>query len=91
MEADELQRVWQSQERGRQITVDADLVLKLVRRNYRNFRCVIFWRDVRDVGAALFLVAFFIYWGALVHAWPLFPVAAPACLWDCFCWATTFG
>ena len=33
MEADELQRVWQSQDRGRQITVDADLVLNLVRQN----------------------------------------------------------
>ena len=73
MEADELQRVWQSQERGRQITVDADLVLNLVRRNDRNFRCGIFWRDVREVGAALFLVAFFIYQGVSAHSWPAFP------------------
>jgi hypothetical protein len=79
MEADELQRVWQSQECGRQIAVDADLVLNLVRRNDRNFRCGIFWRDLRDVGAALFVVAFFIYHGVSAHSWALFPVAA-ACL-----------
>jgi hypothetical protein len=72
MEADELQRVWQSQECGRQITVDADLVLKLVRRNYRNFRSMIFWRDVSNMGAAAFLVAFSVYWGAWMHAWPWF-------------------
>ncbi|MGA2059669.1 MAG: hypothetical protein ABSG67_04245 [Thermoguttaceae bacterium] len=76
MEADELQRAWQSQERGRQITVDADLVLNLVRRNDRNFRCGIFWRDVREVGAALFLVAFLTYFGVSAHLWACFPMAA---------------
>jgi len=76
MEADELQRVWQSQERGRQITVDADLVLKLVRRNYRNLQYMIFWRDVREVGAVTIVAAFFVYRGALSHAWPCFAMAA---------------
>ncbi len=88
MEADELQRAWQSQERGRQITVDADLVLNLVRRNDRNFRCGIFWRDVREVGAALFLVAFFIYHGVSAHSWRFSPWPRPVFSWDCFCWAT---
>jgi hypothetical protein len=80
MEADQLQRVWQSQECGRQITVDADLVLKLVRRNYRNFRSNVFWGDVREVGIAVILVAFFAYQGVLAHLWPLFVMAA-ACAW----------
>ena len=79
MEADELQRVWQSQECGRQITVDADLVLKLVRRNYRNFRCMIFWRDVREVGVAAIMAALFVYLGARDHVWPFFAMAV-ACV-----------
>ncbi len=81
MEADELQRVWQSQERGRQIAVDADLVLQLVRRNYRHFRREIFWPDMREVGVLMILAALFAYWGAFTpwgafpHAWPWFAMA----------------
>ena len=54
MEADELQKVWQSQERGRQIAVDADLVLKLVRRNYRQLSIVkVFWQQHARGGNSL--------------------------------------
>ncbi len=75
MEADELQKVWQSQERGRQIAVDADLVLQLVRRNYRHFRREIFWQDMPEVGALIIMAALFAYWGAFMHAWPWFAMA----------------
>ena len=80
MEADQLQKVWQSQECGRQIAVDTDLVLKLVRRNYRSFRSNVFWNDMREVGIAAILVAFFTYHGVSAHLWPLFVMAA-ACAW----------
>ena len=75
MGADELQKVWQSQERGRQIAVDADLVLQLVRRNYRHFRREIFWQDMPEVGVLMIMAALFAYWGALMHAWPWFAMA----------------
>lgn len=40
---------------------------------------MIFWRDVREVGVATIMVAFFTYSGVSMHVWAFFPVAA-ACL-----------
>jgi hypothetical protein len=70
MDADELQKVWQSQDCGRQIAVDAEVVLKLVQRSHRTLQYLIFWRDVREVGIAAMLAAFFVFVGVSAHFWP---------------------
>ena len=68
MEFDDLQRAWQSQDPAAHVTIKADLLLKEVRRNQRQFWATIFWRDVREVGAAVLLAVWFIYEAVRDHA-----------------------
>ena len=69
MEFDDLQRAWQAQNPAAHITIKADLLLKEVRRNQRQFWATIFWRDVREVGAAVLLTVWFLYEAVRDHAW----------------------
>jgi hypothetical protein len=72
---DELQRTWQSQASGLQLTIDADMLLKEVRRNQRDFEATVFWRDVREVGVAIPTGAFFISLGITLCEWEWFLLA----------------
>jgi hypothetical protein len=62
MNPDYYKLAWQTQSRTR-LTIDADLLLKEVRRNQRYFIATIFWRDVREVGTALVLAPLWLYLG----------------------------
>ena len=65
MNFEDLQKAWQSQDAGAKVTINADVLLKEVRRNQRHFRATIFWRDVREVGVAFLLtLLFFVSWPA---------------------------
>jgi hypothetical protein len=75
MTPDELQKTWQSQQPSQQITVDADVLLREVRRNYQHFRSDIFWRDIREmVGAMVVIPAILVcsrmFWP--FSPWPLY-------------------
>ena len=63
MNFETLQQHWQQQETRSQVKVDASLILQEVRRNHRSFQAMIFWRDFREVGAALFVTVFLIIRG----------------------------
>ena len=63
MNFETLQQHWQQQETRSQVKVDASLILQEVRRNHRSFQAMIFWRDFREVGAALFVAVFIIIRG----------------------------
>ena len=63
MNFETLQQHWQQQETRSQVKVDASLILQEVRRNHRSFQAMIFWRDFREVGAALFVAVFIIIHG----------------------------
>jgi hypothetical protein len=63
MNFESLQQRWQQQETRSQVKVDASLILQEVRRNHRSFQAMIFWRDFREVGAALFVAVFIIIHG----------------------------
>lgn len=67
MNFETLQKSWRSQQT--KISVNADLLLKEVRRNQQHFWATIFWRDVREVGVAILLFGIFLYWGLRVHDW----------------------
>lgn len=71
MNFEDLQKAWQSQDprAGAKTTIDADALLKLVRRNQRNFRAMIFWRDVREVSVAFLLTVYFVYIGVRHSDW----------------------
>ncbi len=51
MHPDEMKQVWQSQGTGRRLTVDADVLLRIFRRNKQHFRSyVILWEGVMILG-----------------------------------------
>lgn len=61
MNFETLQQRWQQQETRSPAKVDASLVLQEVRRNHRSFERTIFWRDFREVGAALLATIYFVF------------------------------
>ena len=69
MNFDELQKTWQAQDPGAKVTLDADGLLREVRRNQRHFQATILWRDVREVGVAFLLTLFFSYHGWRHQDW----------------------
>ena len=78
MNFEELQKKWQAQDAGAQVSLNADLLLKEVQRKQRQFRRTIFWRDVREIGVAAVLVPVFVHSGWKVH-WTLY-----LCALSCF-------
>jgi hypothetical protein len=78
MSFDDLQKAWQSQNPTAQVTIQADLLLKEVRRNQRQFQATIFWRDVREVGVAFLLALYFSRHGWQHHNWTDY-LSAVAC------------
>jgi CubicO group peptidase (beta-lactamase class C family) len=81
MEPDNYQQAWRAQSSQTSVTVDADLLLKEVQRNQRQFRAMIFWRDFREVGVALVMLPLWFYLGvtfSLPWTWYL---TVPALLW----------
>jgi len=63
------QKAWQSQDTGAKVTINAEVLLREIRRNQRHFRATIFWRDTREVGVATLLTLFFGYYGLRNHDW----------------------
>lgn len=75
MTFEQLQKTWQFQNRGAKVTLDADLLLRAVRRNQRGFRATIFWRDVREVSVAFLLTVYFSYHGLRHDDWASYLLA----------------
>ena len=69
MNFEDLQKAWQSQNASATVTINADLLLKEVRRNQRQFWATIFWRDVREVGVAFGLTWYFMRAGLRNGDW----------------------
>lgn len=57
---DQLKNAWRSQDR---VSVDAESLLGVMRRNQRSFRATIFWRDFREVVILVACAVFFTYTG----------------------------
>src|SRR5262245_24104908 len=70
MNFEDFQKSWQSQDGGKKVSINADVLLSEVRRNQEQFRQTILWRYVREVGIAMLLVPVFIYFGLKV-SWTL--------------------
>jgi hypothetical protein len=78
---DDFQQAWKAQTSQTRLTIDADLLVKEVRRNQRYFTAIIFWRDIREVGIALLLVPLWSFmggWLSLPWTWYL---VVPVLLW----------
>jgi phosphoglycerol transferase MdoB-like AlkP superfamily enzyme len=71
MNFEELQKNWQAQRPGAQVTINVEALLREVRRNQRSFGTTIFWRDAREVAACIFMTALFLTWGIQQREWSL--------------------
>jgi hypothetical protein len=80
MNFEKIQKAWQSQDTGAKVTINADVLLKEVRRNQQQFRAMILWRDVREVGVAAGLTVLFLFWSIRDRVWCLDWLAL-ACMW----------
>jgi CubicO group peptidase (beta-lactamase class C family) len=81
MEPDKYQQAWRAQSSQTRVTIDANLLLKVVQRNQRDFRATILRRDVIEVGVGLLLLPYWIYQGltsSLPWTWWL---GVPAIIW----------
>ena len=75
MTFDELRKTWQEQNKSSEIKVDSDMLLKEVQRNKDHFESMIFWRDVREVGAGIFVAGWVGYSAISSKTWSLIPLA----------------
>ena len=69
MNFEALQKAWQAQDANARATIDTDALLKKVRRDKNQFWRIIFWRDVREVGAAFLGTWYFFNRGLRNHDW----------------------
>jgi len=72
MNFEDLQKAWQSHDTGAKVTINADVLLKEVRRNQQHFWLGIFWRDVREVGVAAFMTWLFLHWAVRDREWSMY-------------------
>ena len=72
MNFEALQKAWQSDDAHGKITIDAEALLKEVRRNQRHFRATIIWRDAREVGVAAWMTWLFLHWALRDREWSLY-------------------
>ncbi len=81
MKPDKYQQAWQKHSSETRVTVDAGLLLKEVQRNQRDFRAMIFRRDVIEVAVGLLMLPYWFYAGitkSLPWTWWL---TVPAIVW----------
>jgi hypothetical protein len=81
VEPDKFQQAWRAESSQRRLTIDADLLLREVQRNERQFRTMIFFRDCREIIVALLLIPAWFYLGsALSLPWSWY-LEVPAMMW----------
>ena len=78
MSFEEMQKAWQSHDAGANVTINADVLLKEIRRNQQQFWATIFRRDAREAVVAFLLALYFGYRGLRQHDWTGW-LAALAC------------
>ena len=78
---DKYQQAWHAHSSQTRVTVDADLLLKVVERGQRQFRAMIFYRDFREVGVALVMIPVWFYLGAKVSPPWTWYLTVPVLVW----------
>jgi hypothetical protein len=74
MSPDDFQQAWQASSSQSRLRIDADLLVKELQRNQRQFDFMIFARDIREVVVALTMIPVWLFLGwawALPWAWYL--------------------
>ncbi len=75
MTFDELQKTWQSQQDDPKLSIDSDLLLRVVQRNKTYFEWAILLRDVREVVISIAVSILFLHLGLKNSLWPFFLLA----------------
>jgi hypothetical protein len=81
MDPDNFKQAWKTQSSRTRLTIDAEVLLKEVRRNQQHFIAMIFWRDVREVGTCLLFAPLWLYLGVRLSLPWTWYLAVPALLW----------
>jgi hypothetical protein len=81
VDPDNFKQAWKTQSSQTRLTIDAELLLKEVRRNQRYFAAMIFWRDVREVGISLLMVPLWLYLGVKLSLPWTWYLTVPAMVW----------
>ncbi|KLU06749.1 hypothetical protein RISK_001205 [Rhodopirellula islandica] len=81
MNLDKFQKAWKADASELKVTFDAELLSQQVQQSHDQFRTMIFWRDVREVGVSLLLIPVWLVLGigfSLPWSWWL---TVPVLLW----------
>jgi hypothetical protein len=78
---DSFQQAWQAHASQAQVTIDADLLLKVVERDQRNFQRMIFCRDYREVGVAVVMIPLWFYLGITFSSPWTWWLTVPVLVW----------
>jgi len=81
MNPDDYQKAWQAPSAQPRVTIHADLLLKELQHNQRNFRVSIFWRDFREVAIAVLLIPVWFYMGAKLSSPWTWYLTVPVLIW----------
>ena len=63
MDLEQMRQAWQAQDEPVDLKVEADTLLQQVQTRHRELVRAVFWRDVREVGAAAAVAVFFVFVG----------------------------
>ncbi|MDZ4857445.1 MAG: serine hydrolase domain-containing protein [Candidatus Hydrogenedentes bacterium] len=81
MSPDEYQQAWQAQASQTRVTIDADMLLKEVKRSQREFRAKISWNDFLFIGIILVMLPVWIYMGVTMDPPWTWWLMIPAFIW----------
>ena len=81
MSLDKYQQAWKAESSQVRVTFDADLLSKEVQKSHERFRSLIFWRDVREVGASLVMVPVWFVLGNIIPVPWTWWLTVPVLFW----------
>lgn len=81
MARDDFQQAWHAASTQTRVTVDADILLREIQRNQRDFLATILRRDLFEVGTALLLLPIWVYLGSVFSLPWSWYLGVPAIAW----------
>jgi len=81
MSLDKYQQAWKAEASQVKVTFDANLLSKEVWKSRENFRSLIFWRDVREVGVAIWMIPGWFVLGNIIPVPWTWWLTVPVFLW----------
>ncbi|MEZ6034926.1 MAG: hypothetical protein R3C17_17680 [Planctomycetaceae bacterium] len=81
MSPDKYQQAWKAEASQVKVTFDANLLSKEVWKSRENFRSLIFWRDVREVGTSLVMIPVWFVMGNFIPVPWTWWLSVPAFFW----------